>query len=921
MIRTVLTSLLLCLTVAAGWQNLRASSLESQRLARHQARSLSGERKLDPGAEEHRSAWGVSILGSAEFSDSKIFSDQYPANFAQRYPDLAHFSDGNGLAVWEDQRNGDWDIFGQMFAPDGGQSGGNLDLLSDPDFHNQRQPRVAVDGTDHLALVWTEEEDAGVYAAVFDDGFSMVAAAVRLDDAGANNSTNLPAVAGLSGGGFVVVWEDVRFGANIYGQLLGANGALIGSNFLINENISSPTRLAPAVCGDLSGNFAVVWEDSRDGESDVFFRAFNSSHVPLTSDLEVADVGFADSYQFSGQVGFVSDGYFVALWVSDRNAEQGLYGQLISAAGSFSGANFQINSASTDVCWDPSAKRTSDGGTAVSWTNLSGMATIDYAFLDPDGSVALSGEAQDESEPGERGVPALCWSASGGQAVWMDERDFNQDIYAQQFDAGKSLSGTNELVNHDVLGSQQLSPEVAALPDGKVAVVWQDQRDDAGDIYLQITNLSGSPAVGALRLNDDLYRATQQAPCVGASTQFGILVLWEDDRELEGEANKKIMGQHLSLSGSKTGANFLVSDNPGGNAESAPAVGVSSEGYALAIWTEESTPAKTILLQGFSPSGAMLGGNSTLITPVGASDNREPRVGLRADVSGVATWTAVFGGRRTQFFQRLQELELPEGDPTMVALDTSQSQVLAADLFVHNSTGEFYIVVVDSQLAGTAIKLFRYDGAGAQIGGAATVASSPGAGVDDLCLTGDVDDALLVSWSQVSGGKRQAFGRLMHRFGYALGGTFPLSNGDALETNPAVAMLSGQYFAVWCDNRTPGYGFDLYANSVLYTSAAAEDDLLSLPGSFSLRQNYPNPFNPSTTISYTLQQPGRVRLEVFNLLGERVVTLLDCYQKVGDYAYHWNATEQGAGRIGSGVYFYRLATESGALTRKMIYLK
>ena len=82
----------------------------------------------------------------------------------------------------------------------------------------------------------------------------------------------------------------------------------------------------------------------------------------------------------------------------------------------------------------------------------------------------------------------------------------------------------------------------------------------------------------------------------------------------------------------------------------------------------------------------------------------------------------------------------------------------------------------------------------------------------------------------------------------------------------------------------------------------------ALPQGFSLGQNYPNPFNPSTIIPYQLAASAHVRLEVFNLLGQRIATLVDGQRPAGTHTAMWNAT--GA----AGVYIYRLTmgeAESG----------
>jgi len=87
----------------------------------------------------------------------------------------------------------------------------------------------------------------------------------------------------------------------------------------------------------------------------------------------------------------------------------------------------------------------------------------------------------------------------------------------------------------------------------------------------------------------------------------------------------------------------------------------------------------------------------------------------------------------------------------------------------------------------------------------------------------------------------------------------------------------------------------------------------SLPKLFTLQQNYPNPFNPSTMISYSLPAADRVRLDVFNVLGQSVATLVDRVEAAGSYSVQFEAS-----RYPSGIYFYRLTHGSQSETKKMI---
>ncbi len=102
----------------------------------------------------------------------------------------------------------------------------------------------------------------------------------------------------------------------------------------------------------------------------------------------------------------------------------------------------------------------------------------------------------------------------------------------------------------------------------------------------------------------------------------------------------------------------------------------------------------------------------------------------------------------------------------------------------------------------------------------------------------------------------------------------------------------------------------LYGSSgqiALVNQPPTEDELL---------QNHPNPFNPTTDISFRLPEAGYVKLEVYNLVGQRVAVLADGEFSTGSHTVTWDAS-----RFASGVYFYHLSTESIVLTKKMVLLK
>jgi hypothetical protein len=112
---------------------------------------------------------------------------------------------------------------------------------------------------------------------------------------------------------------------------------------------------------------------------------------------------------------------------------------------------------------------------------------------------------------------------------------------------------------------------------------------------------------------------------------------------------------------------------------------------------------------------------------------------------------------------------------------------------------------------------------------------------------------------------------------------------------------------------------EMTSTDVRWIEGSAEEE--NLPTSFSVSQNYPNPFNPATEFKFDLPRASHVKIDIFNILGQRVKTLVDERRRAGSHIVDWDGTDEKGVEVSSGVYFYRMWADEFSDIRKMVLLK
>jgi hypothetical protein len=147
---------------------------------------------------------------------------------------------------------------------------------------------------------------------------------------------------------------------------------------------------------------------------------------------------------------------------------------------------------------------------------------------------------------------------------------------------------------------------------------------------------------------------------------------------------------------------------------------------------------------------------------------------------------------------------------------------------------------------------------------------------------------------------------------------------------------AGNWYDLACGIAVDGSG-NVYVSGAIYNGSQTycdyatikyvqeevfvEEDRDDIVSSFVLHQNYPNPFNPQTIIEYSLNFPSDVSLEIFNVKGQLVKTLVDGHREKGFHRVLWDGENDKGGKTSSGIYFYRLKAKDYVEVKKMIKLR
>ena len=322
-------------------------------------------------------------------------------------------------------------------------------------------------------------------------------------------------------------------GNGIFAQRFGSDGAPRGAEFQVNTYFSG-NQERPAVAIDADGDFVVAWES--DGQDDfaygVFAQRYAADGSPRGAEFQVNTNFFED--QFFPSVGMTAGGDFVIVWEDVLGDGQlyGVRGQRYASDGTRQGGEFLINTTTEGIQRRPSVAVARTGEVVVAWESNQGGASFDiYAqrFAADGGFLGAEFRVNTLTTDNQR-EPAVALGVDGGFTIVWESTGQDGDgdgIYGQRFAPDGARQGGNFRVN-TTTASDQRSASVAAASGGGFVVVWQsDGQDGEGSgVYGQRFGADGAPLGSEFRINT-VTPGDQSNPAIGTNVAGAFTVAWD----------------------------------------------------------------------------------------------------------------------------------------------------------------------------------------------------------------------------------------------------------------------------------------------------------------------------------------------------------------------------------------------------------
>lgn len=804
---------------------------------------------------------------------------------AQKDPKIALTGVGEYTIAWRDCRNGNYygDVYAQKIDLSGNLHWGSEGVPICTNVNDQRYTDLVLDGSGGTVIMWVEYPPGGMldvpgtsYAQRFDsDGNSLWAEAVRICSGGSRMIAD-------DAGGAIFTWNNLSFlvpeeDAQVWVQRIDEDGNLLwGSEGLLICPPSYTGLFLSSIAQDGEGGAFVVWTDLRSGNRDIYAQRVDSNGNKLWDSLGVAVCAAPEDQSF-GKAAYCGFGGAIISWIDCRNGNNDIYAQGISSNG--------------DLLWD-----------------AEGLPIC--------------------ANPGyQSGAGILNNNSNGMIMFWIDYRNVDADIYAQKLYINGDVEWAQDGIPICTAVEDQGAPVITTDEAGGAILAWEDERNGYKDIYAQ--RIKGFPGAPDCEISAIIYKiSTAESLSISDTVLFGcpqgdgglslIIDLNFHDDDMEGI--EIVDPQSITID--TTGLPYVFFEP---NEADEPAT--SGNGY-------ETTITRTNI-GGCSecPSCASYYGFFILYDDViiGRVDSLRVKSPDRTGDGGVGLSDIALLGETYN-----KDSDDPDYDD---CFDFTGDKVVNLSDFIYfaehyqhyyDGTGSQHVAKMNEESSTCVRIVTAIDGSKVQASklySTVFLEDVEDISIVTMSLAKESESLEWVGWVQNPDFPATALATPVRKHGEERV-FIALLGMDSIEcSNVEVGTM--EYVLKDVDQLLEdkvelllvfGEVLDSKGKIKKIKGIKYKQDEVPVYRNY-LAVNYPNPFNPTTTIEYSVANDSHVNLSVYDVNGQLVRTLINGFKVKNNYRVIWDGKNNMGSDVASGVYFYRLKTDSFARARKLILLR
>lgn len=402
----------------------------------------------------------------------------------------------------------------------------------------QEEHQIISDGVGGFIITWVDNRggvtESDVYAQRIDSDGNTLWDANGTVISAETWTQNHVQICSDGAGGAIITWVDFRHGGNddIYAQRIDSDGNIKWTTNGEEICTAIDLQIHVQICSDGAGGAIITWEDGRGTSRDIYAQRIDSNGVVQWTADGVA-ITTTGNWQVQPQI--ISDGVGGAIITWLETITHDIYAQRINSTGSsLWSSNLPVCTAGDSeflqVCSDGA------GGVIISWVDNRNMSTTGkdvYAQrVLQNGNIMwnFTGEAISVN-PGNQSMAQLCSDRNGGAIIsWYDDRNGDQDIYAQKIDSNGNIQWALDGEAVCIESENQIFPEICSDEQGGAIITWFDHRNGIdSDVYAQWIKSNGIVEIpgGFPICTEDNH---QIYPKICFNGTNGAIIVWQDYR-------------------------------------------------------------------------------------------------------------------------------------------------------------------------------------------------------------------------------------------------------------------------------------------------------------------------------------------------------------------------------------------------------